>query len=297
MSEKTKTRLAVAATLASYVIWGSGNLFTRRALSAAQPVLLLAVRFTVAFAAINLWVLLSGQKLSLKGRDLKPLLLLGVLEPLCLITESYGILYTNASFTGVMVALVPIFAIFLAAVFLREYPSRGQLLFCALPIAGVIIITLAGKSLGVVSALGVAILFFHCLCSGTFKTANRGIAGRYTATERTYVMMLCCMLVFVTAALVSVKGDLAAFAAPFTDRRVILPALYLGACCSVAANMLTNFGAAYISVTKASSFSAVSTLTSALGGVLILGEPASAMAALGCALIVVGVWQVTRRGA
>lgn len=296
MEDRKKVRLAVLAVLASNIIWGSGNLFTRAALSATQPVMLLSVRYMVAFLTINLWLLLSGEKLRLRGKKLAPLLLLGVLEPMCLITESYGILYTNASFAGIMVALVPIFAILLAAVFLREYPTRGQMLFCTLPIAGVIIITLAGRSLGVVSALGVLALFLHCLCSGTFKTANRRVSGSFTAMERTYVMMLACMLAFTTAALVHVRGDLNAFAAPLRDRNVLLPALYLGAVCSVTGNMLCNFGTGHISVTKASSFSAISTLTSTLGGVLILSEPMSAMAVLGGVLIVAGVWQVTRRG-
>lgn len=296
MDQAKKAKLALPAVMLSNVIWGSSNLFTRSALGVTRPVLLLAARFLVAFLTINLWLLLSGQRLRLRGRNLKPLLLLGVLEPLCLITESYGILYTNASFAGVMLALVPIFAIFLAAVFLREHPTRTQLLFCTLPIAGVIVITLAGRSLGVVSALGVLFLFIHCLGSGTFKTANRGLSQDFTPMERTYVMMLGCALVFTVAALISVHGDPAAFAEPFRDRRVLLPALYLGAVCSVTANMMSNFGATYISVTKASSLSALSTLTSAFGGVLILGEPVSALAALGAALIVLGVWQVTRRG-
>lgn len=296
MEDRKTVRLSVLAVLASNIIWGSGNLFTRVALNATQPVMLLSVRFLIAFLAINLWLLLTGQRIRLKGKNLKALLSLGALEPICLITESYGILYTNASFTGIMVALVPIFAMFLAAIFLREYPSRGQMLFCTLPITGVIIITLAGRSLGVVSTIGVLILFVHCLCSSTFKTLNRGIAANFTAMERTYVMMLLCMLVFTTAALVHVRGDLGAFFAPFCDRRVLLPALYLGAVCSVTSNMLCNFGSGHISVARASTFSAVSTLTAALGGVLILREPMSAMAVLGGVLIVVGVWQVTRRG-
>jgi len=295
MSDKKKILLGTLATIAGNAIWGSGTLFTRTALQTVRPMQLLAMRFTVAFLAIHVWLLLSGQRIRLPLKNRK-LMFLGLIEPLCLISEGYGILYTNASFAGIMVATVPIFAIFLAAQFLHEYPTRAQLLFCVLPIAGVIIITLAGKSLGVVSALGVFFLFLQCLGMGGFKVLNRGISHSCTATERTYVMMLFCMLIFDALALVEAKGDLAALAAPLRDMHVLLPALYLGVVCSVTANLLVNFGVSYISVTRASSFSALSTLTAALGGVLILHEPMSLMAVVGGVLIVVGVWQVTRRG-
>ena len=65
-------------------------------------------------------------------------MLLAATEPFCFYFESCGILYTNATFAGVVLAVVPVVSILLAAVFLREFPSRRQVLFCLLPIAGVV---------------------------------------------------------------------------------------------------------------------------------------------------------------
>ena len=296
LAGEKRTASAVAASLGSYVIWGSGHLFTRSALNSVQPFLLLAVRFTVALITICVIALFRRERLFPKGKSLKPLVLFGVLEPLTLITESYGILYTNASFAGTITALVPVFAILLAALFLKEYPTRGQALFCVLPIAGTIIITMAGKSLGVISTVGVIFLLLDCLTCGSFKVLNRGISNDYSPIERTFVMVLSCMLVFFTGAMISFRGDLGSMAEQLADGQVLLSAIYLGVMGSVVANLLSNYSARYISVTRASSFSAVNTLTAAVGGAVILGEPVSALAVTGCVLILVGVWQVTRLG-
>ncbi|MBQ9973915.1 MAG: EamA family transporter [Oscillospiraceae bacterium] len=64
--------------------------------------------------------------------------------------------------------------------------------------------------------------------------------------------------------------------------------------CSIAANLMVNYASAKMSVFQVSSFGALSTLTSTLAGVLVLGEPWSWALLLGGGLILVGVRQVTR---
>ena len=156
--EKGDRLLPVAAAVAGNAFWGFSFLFTRVALQETTPELMLALRFMISFALMNIPLLLGRQKLRLKGKKLLPLLGLAVAEPVVFFAESYGILHTNATFAGVMVAIAPIFAIALAALVLKEYPSRRQLLFCLLPVIGVIIMVLSGKSLGVVTPLGVLFL-------------------------------------------------------------------------------------------------------------------------------------------
>ena len=63
--------------------------------------------------------------------------------------ETYGILYTNSTISGLVLAMVPVVTIGTGALFLKEYPTTRQALFCSLPVAGVIIISVAGKSLEV----------------------------------------------------------------------------------------------------------------------------------------------------
>ena len=215
-------------------------------------------------------------------------------EPVVFFAESYGILHTNATFAGVMVAIAPIFAIALAALVLKEYPSRRQLLFCLLPVIGVIIMVLSGKSLGVVTPLGVLFLLINCVGIAFYRLFNRWGSQEFTPFERTYMVLFSCLVVFTTSALISVKGDVGAFVAPVTNPRVIFPVLALCLLCSIGANMLVNYAAGRMSVAKLSVFSSLITLCSTFGGIVILREPFSAMSLVGTVLIVYGIWQVSR---
>jgi drug/metabolite transporter (DMT)-like permease len=49
-----------------------------------------------------------------------------------------------------------------------------------------------------------------------------------------------------------------------------------------------------MSVFKAASFGAVSTLCTTVGGILFLSEPYNPVLLVGAGLIIVGIWQITR---
>ena len=65
---------------------------------------------------------------------------------------------------------------------------------------------------------------------------------------------------------------------------------------SKVAYLLVNYGSGVMSVAKMATFGAVSTVCSTFAGVVLLKEPVSWLILLGAALIIVGVWQVTRKG-
>lgn len=294
MKTEKRGRLPVVAAILGNMFWGFSFLFTRVALQETTPELMLAIRFIISFALMNIPILLGRQKLQLRGKKLLPLLGLAVAEPVVFFAESYGILHTNATFAGVMVAVAPLFAIGLAALIIKEYPSRRQMLFSILPIVGVIIMVLAGNSLGVVTVKGVVFLLINCVGIGFYRLFNRWGSQTFTPFERTYMVLLSCLIVFNTSALLSVKGDLGAYVAPMTNPRVILPVLALCLLCSIGSNMLVNYAAGHMSVAKMSVFSSLITLCSTFGGIVILREPFSPLSLLGTALIVYGIWQVSR---
>ena len=295
--QKKQYRLALLAALAGNAIWGFSFLFTRTALKVVDlPAVLLSMRFVIAFLIMTGMLLLGKAQFSLKGKKVLPLLFLGIVEPLCFLLETYGILYTNATVAGVVMAVSPIVSILLAAVLLHEIPSRGQLLFCLLPVAGVILITVAGSDLGIVTPLGIILLLGNCFTAGAYRTANRKSAEEFTAFERTYAVVSVSAIAFLTMALIQLKGDVGAYLAPLGDMSYVASLLVLSVFCSVVAYLLVNYGSGLMSVAKMATFGAVSTVCSTFAGVVLLKEPVSWLILLGAALIIVGVWQVTRKG-
>lgn len=296
--EKTDRKgqlLPILAAALGNAMWGFSVLFSKVAMQEAPPDVMLSIRFVLATLLMSIPLLLGKAKISFRGKKAGPLLTLAAMELLYFYFESYGILYTNATFAGVVLAVVPVVAILPAMLFLKEYPTRRQALFCVLPVAGVILMTVSGSSLGIIRPLGVVLLICSCLSSSIYKTANRRAAEEFSSFERTYIVLAACALVFTLSALRTVEGDLRVYVQPLSNPRFLLPVLMLSGFCSVGSNMLVNYAAGRMSVVKVSSFGSLTTLCAMFAGVLFLDEPMTFSIFLGAVLILVGIRQVTKK--
>ncbi len=292
---KGKTAKAVLCAALGNIIWGFSFLFTKMGLTVApNPNVMLAHRFIISTMFMGIPLLLGKKKISLKGKNWKPVALLLLMQSCYFFFETYGILYTNATIAGLVLAVVPLVTIGTGALFLREYPTRRQALFCILPVAGVIIMTVSGKELGVVTPLGIIFLLLTMLVSAAFKTANRKAAQELDSFERTFLVLTNSALVFSLVGMGSVEWNVAAFAAPLLQGKYLFSVLCLSLLCSIVANLLVNYASGHMSVFKASSFGSLSTLCSMVAGVVFLREPVSISLLLGAVLILVGIRQVTK---
>ncbi len=290
----SKRALPILAVCAGQTIWGFSYIFTKIAMTCASPDVLLSIRFILAFLLMNLMCLTGKYKISFKGKKIKSLLILGIMEPLYFYFESYGILYTNATFSGVIIAVVPVVSILLAVLFLKEYPTKRQTLFCLLPIVGVIIITISSSALGIVSPIGVFLLLCTCLTSAAYKIVNRKSAEEFSAFERTYIVLLVSSVVFTISALKSVNGNIHEYIMPVFNPQFIIPVAILSIFCSVMANVFVNYAAGKLSVAALATFGTLTTVWSMFAGVVFLGEPITVMSFLGSVIILIGIWQVTK---
>lgn len=285
---------AVVCAALGNIIWGFSFLFTKVGLAVApDPNVMLAHRFTLATLFMCLLMLAGKGRLSFKGKNWKPVTILLAMQLSYYLFESYGVLHTNATVSGLVLALVPIVTIGTGALFLKEYPTLWQGLFCIMPVAGVIIMTISGAELGVITPLGVLFLVLTLLSSAFYKTANRKVAQEFTPFERTFMVLAISAVFFTISGLGAVKGDIGSFVAPLAQPKYLGSVLSLSLLCSIVANMLVNYASGNMSVFKVSAFGSLSTLCSTVAGVLILGEPISWMLAVGAVLILVGIRLVT----
>lgn len=292
---KGKVAKAVFCAALGNVIWGFSFLFTRLCLDvAASPTVLLSHRFLLSAMFMGTSILMGKSKVSLKGKNWKPFVVLLVTQVGYFLFETYGLVYTNATIAGMMLAVAPVVTIGTGALFLKEYPTRRQALFCIVPVVGVIIMTVSGKELGVVTAIGMILLLLTMLDSAIYKTANRKAAMEFTPFERTFFVLSLSSLVFTVIALRSVGWDVKTYIAPVLQLNYILPLVSLSLLCSIVAGLLVNYAAGILSVFQLASFGSLSTLCSMVSGVVFLGEPVSISLLLGAVLILVGVHQVTK---
>ena len=286
----------IAATV-SFSLFGFSFLFSKMALNLTEPAILLFARFFVTFAALNLMLVFRLGKLNLKGKNVLPALLLGIIQPvLYFVFENYGLKYTTASFTGMFSASIPIFSAVLGALFLKERPNWRQWAFIAVSITGVLMISVGGSG-GRNTLPGVVCLVLAYLMGAIYMLLSRRFSRTFTAFEMTYMMFLVGFVFFTGMALVQYRAAaLPLVLSALGHRDFVAAALYLGLGSSVGAFLLANYALARLPVARATIFGNLSSMVSVLAGVVFLGEPFGPVQAVAFALILGGVWGVNRRG-
>ena len=284
---KASTRATVMG-LVGYGIWGFSFMASKVALEVSTPFVMLAVRFLMAFLALNLLALSEKMDFHLRGKPLKPLLLLGLVQPiLYFVFETYGIAMTSSSFAGVMIGLVPVVGLALGRLLLKE-PCRLRQVICAVgSILGVVMTTTGG--LGNVSGLGTLLLAGAVLCAGLFNVISRDLSARFSAFERTYVMFALGSAVYPLIALIENRHDLSVFGRALSSPGFWGAELYLGIVASVCAFLLINSAMGELSVGKASVFSNFVTVVSVLAGIFIMKDSFTALQLVGIIVITLSV--------
>lgn len=286
---------AITAAIVTQIFWGLSFLASSIGQESASPFVLMSYRFDIALLALTVPVLLGKQKLDLRGKSIKPLLLLGSMEPcIYFIGEQYGLKYSSSAFSGIMIAVIPIVTIIFAAVFLKERPSKKQWLFSALSIVGIIVITLAENSGGSITFKGFALLCLAVVTGSAFSVISCGVSGRFSVFERTYFMQAMGAVFFTTLALIENGGSAAALIAPAADPRFILAALFLALGASVAGYSLFNYAVSHAPMANVAVFHNLATIVSVAAGIFILGEKLTAVSLGAMVVVLIGIWGVQK---
>ena len=299
MSNSRKHTLAVITACIAFVIFGFSFMFSSIALSITSTMVLLCFRFTVAVitrtvvVAVNSLVgRIRGKawfSFSLRGKPMGGLLLLGIVQPvLYLVFENSSIRYTSSAVTGTVLAVVPVICI-LADVFIsRESVSKLQVVCAVACVAGVALVETGGETR--ISFLGFFCLLMTLVCDVGYYILSRRASRQFSPLEVTYVMFLMGMIVFVPAALIQGRGQMAELflpaiqSAPFWGSVV-----FLGAVSSVGAYGLLNYANATLTNSEASLIGNIATVVSVLAGVLLLRDPFSPLQAIGVVVILIFV--------
>ena len=245
-TSRLKENIPDIAAITGNTLWGFSLLLSKTALNYAPTSILLSMRFIIAFLLMNLILLFKIERISLKGKNILPILLLALNDVAYFYCESYGIALTNSMFTGVVLSLIPILAMGLSALFLKEFPTLRQILFSFLPVAGVVIIILAGSSSGAIQPVGILFVLSACFLSAIQRVINRKAAVNFSAFERTYFTICSSCLFFTANAVHQLGGDAMKLLYYATIPGFIIPVLILSIFCSVTCNILVNYAAVHV---------------------------------------------------
>lgn len=286
---------ALAAVFTGNLIFGFSFIFSKLALAITTPFVLLAYRFIIAVVLLSLILLTGKIKVSFKGKNLKSVMLLGILQPvLYFVGENYGIVYSNATFSAVMIALIPICSTIFAAIFLRERATALQWFFSIASIIGVITMATQNSGEGGVKLIGVLLLILAVVSESWYMFLGRKISNEFSAFERTYSMMICGAITFTILALFENHSNMYALVEPISNPVFIICILYLAVLSSVVAFLFLNFATTHLEVARTVSFANITTVVSVFAGVIFIKEPCTPTSIVASIVIIVGVWGVQK---
>ncbi|MBP7096375.1 MAG: DMT family transporter [Spirochaetia bacterium] len=288
------------AGLGTSLLFGFSFLFTKNALDALGVYELLALRFALATLLMLALRGLGLVRLDFRGKDLKPLATVALLQPvLYFLLETWGLERASSSTGGIVLAGIPVAVAALGAIMLRERLKAAQVLTMLLSFAGVALVAwFRSRDAAAGSPAGVALLFGAMLCAAFFNIASRKASRTFAAAETTFFMMASGALVFGPLALAAglADGSLATLGERL-DARSVGSIVYLGGLSSVAAFFLVNFNLSKLRAPEAAVFANLTTVVSVVAGVAFRGEGLSWMDGAGALMIVAGVWGTNALGA
>ncbi len=291
-NQKSNT-VGVLCAIGCETLYGLSYIFTKQATACASELALLGWRFFLAVLVMSLCVLFGLIKVNLKGKPLKPLLLVALCSPcVYFIAETIGISHTTASESGVFLACIPVASLIASTLILKEKPSKMQLIGILITLAGVLITVFAVSASSSLSVLGYAFLLV-AVVSYALYSVFVDKAAAYTGAEITYVMLLSGAALFVLLAVAEAgfHGTLSELVRlPFQEPSFLIAILYQGIGCSVLAFFLSNLVISKIGVNRTSSFIGIATVVSILAGALLLKESFTDYQIAGALVIIAGVY-------
>lgn len=293
---KNKQLTGSLCALSANIIFGFSFLFSKVALGFAHPLIILAIRFTVAFAVLNILWIFRIIKLDFRGKPKKKILLMAVAQPLLyFIFELYGINSASSAISGVIISLVPVAVLLLSTIFLKEKPTVSQVLFSLLSLGAITAISILSNNGGKSSLWGILLLLGAVICAAVFNILSRSESKHYSPFERTYMMFLVGTVGFNIIAVSALGGNYVTELCTAISSPQLWGAIaYLSVLSSIAAFMLYNYSTSQISAVRSASFSNIITVVSVLAGILILKETLSVSQLVCCVLIIIGVLGVNK---
>ncbi len=262
------------------VIWGSSFVVMKNSVAVISPTYLLALRFTIASAAL---VAVFWKRVrALKKQDLLCGGLLGFFLFVSYFFQTYGLKYTTASKNAFITTLYVILVPFLHWFFNRKKPSRNNVAAAVIAVFGLALLSLEGD----LSVNIGDILTFIC---GFFYAVHIVFIDRYTEEHdpvglTVTQMAVAAILSWIVAPLLEGSMDFRVI-----DKAMMAGLLYLGIFSTMIGFLLQNVGQKHLSPNTSSILLSFESVFGLFFSVLFLKDPVTLKLAAGCVLMFASV--------
>ena len=291
--------IGVLAAVGTELLYGCSFVFTKNVTMTIDPLSLLGWRFVTALVAMLLLMALRVIKVRVSKATIMPLLVLAIFQPLLYYAgETYGIMRTTASESGLIMSSIPVATLLTAAWLLKRRPLRRQVVGILVTLAGVVVTVVASGLSANFNPLGYILLLAAVTSYAFYAAFADRFANAASDVDKTFVMVASGALVFGTVTLAQHASHhtvSALLQLPFTRPDFAVAVGYLALGSTIGAFFLQNVAIGRLGSTRYSTFIGLSTVTTLVTGALVLGERLSLGQLAGGAVVLVGVYLANRK--
>lgn len=282
-------QFAAAAAAATGVQVGAAMVATRFVVDQTDPAALAMLRYMIGFLCLLPAVLTSGQRMRFARDDVVPIALLGIVQFGVLIALlNFGLQYIPSARAALIFASFPLLTMVIAAALGNERLSAAKTAGVLLTMLGVGV-ALGEKALThsgtAVEWLGESAVFGSALCGAVCSVLYRPYLRKYpTLPVSAFAMLASVGFLAILAA-----GEGFFSAAPRFTAGGWLAVLFIGVSSGIG-YYLWLWALNHASPTRVTVFLALSPVTAAMLGTILLGEAVSIAAVVGLLLVILGLF-------
>lgn len=281
MESKTMSYLRL---LLVFSLWGSLYVVSKFVLGRVPPFTVSFIRFLIAGTILYVYLQRKRPK-KVDPKDYKYFLYIGFFGYfISNVSLLIGTKLSSASIASLINSMSPITIMVSAAIFLKEKLTWKKVISITIALIGVYII-MGGVS-GRAQFTGILITIFSLLLWTSVTIIIRKISQKYDSLQITaYTMLIAVLFTMPAAVYEMIDTENIDFSWPS-----ILSIIYMGTFCSAVAHYFWNKSLSKLEASTCSLLYPVQPLTSAILGVIFLGERITVSFVFGAILIVLGLF-------
>lgn len=282
------------ANVVAQIIFGLAYFFIKMGMAVVNQdtVKFLSFRFTVGFLVMTLILVLGFKKADYKKGFLGLILLCGLFNPaISQILETTSTSYAPTSQIAMYNSMLPIVMLIFSALINKEYPTRRQLMFVLVCVAGVFLANMVEPGSTGMTKVGLCLIIGTNIAVAVNRVLVRRASAVFTSFEIIYVTTGMGAILFnlISIGKSACTGTLPSYFDGLFCPQFAIAVIYMGIASCVVAFLSMTYASANLPFAVYASTCTLSTVIAIVSGVFLLHETFKPMQAAGTIVILIGI--------
>lgn len=274
--------------IGAMIIWSMSFIWSKMAFEVFSPISTVFLRLIISSILIFAYLYFTKQLQKIARTDYKWFLLLGILEPfLYFLGESFGLLLVTSTVAAVIIATIPIFTTILGIMVFRERISAINILGIIFSFFGVAYMVIDRTFTLQAPLLGILLMGLAVFSATIYALLLKHLSHKYSGYSIVAYQNIVGIFLFLPLFIANEWTPL--ISKPVTTQAVVAVVL-LAVFASTIAFILYTHGIRHIGVTKASAFTNLIPVLTALFAWLLLDDIIGWQQIIGIAIVISGLF-------